>query len=216
MTEQRSIRVAGTAVVLRDGRDGLETLLLRRPRSGSFPGAWVFPGGRVDPADAAGAATEADAARNAAVRETQEEAGIRIRDLAPLSCWTPPAEAPAKFRTWFFLARDPGEQVRTNPGEIEEAAWLGLEHVFDRHAAGALLLMPPTWVTLHGLRVSRTVDEALSALADAPARFATRMTEGAEGTIAMWAGDEEYLDAPGVVGARHRLRMGTLPWIYER
>lgn len=212
------MRVAGTAVVLRDGPDGPETLLLRRPQSGSFPGAWVFPGGRVDPADGVDAATEEDAARNAAVRETHEEAGIRIRDLAVLSCWTPPAETSVKFRTWFFLARDQGDEVRPNPGEIEEAVWLPVDQVFARHATGELVLFPPTWITLHGLRVHRSVDEAFEALAELadPVQFATRMGEAVDGRVAMWPGDEEYPDEPGAVGARHRLRMGALPWIYER
>lgn len=218
MGDESSVRVAGTAVVLRDSTDGPQALMLRRPQSGAFPGAWVFPGGRVDLVDGAGAATEEDAARAAAVRETHEEAGIRIRDLAVLSCWSPPAETPVKFRTWFFLARDRGEEVRINPGEIEEAAWLAVDQVFTRHAAGEIVLFPPTWVTLHGLLLHRTVDEAFTALEAmaAPARFATRMSESVEGRLALWTGDENYPDEPGAVGARHRLRMGALPWIYER
>lgn len=46
-------RPAATAVLLRDGRTGPEVLLMRRARSSGFmPGAYVFPGGRVDEADA--------------------------------------------------------------------------------------------------------------------------------------------------------------------
>jgi 8-oxo-dGTP pyrophosphatase MutT (NUDIX family) len=46
------VKPAATAVLLRDGADGPELLLLRRLRSAGFvPGAWVFPGGRVDHAD---------------------------------------------------------------------------------------------------------------------------------------------------------------------
>jgi 8-oxo-dGTP pyrophosphatase MutT (NUDIX family) len=46
-------RPAATVVLLREGRDGLEVLLLQRARTSGFvPGAWVFPGGRVDPSDA--------------------------------------------------------------------------------------------------------------------------------------------------------------------
>lgn len=45
-------RPAATVLLLRDGEDGAEVLLMRRHRSSGFvPGAWVFPGGRVDPAD---------------------------------------------------------------------------------------------------------------------------------------------------------------------
>jgi len=46
-------RPAATIVLLRDGAAGPETLLLRRSRTAGFvPGAYVFPGGRVDDADA--------------------------------------------------------------------------------------------------------------------------------------------------------------------
>ncbi|MEM7417247.1 MAG: NUDIX hydrolase [Gemmatimonadota bacterium] len=46
-------RPAATIVLLRDGADGLELLLMKRNRSAGFvPGAFVFPGGRVDSADA--------------------------------------------------------------------------------------------------------------------------------------------------------------------
>lgn len=210
-----SMRVAGTAVVLRDGDGGLETLLLRRPKSGSFPGAWVFPGGRVDPADADGAETEADAARRAAIRETSEEAGIRVHDLAAISCWVPPTETPVKFRTWFFLAREDDEEVRPNPGEIEEALWLTPHRAFERQAEGTLTLFPPTWVTLHRLLAYRTVDEAYTGWGEVQ-QFATHMRKVAAGTLVSWAGDEEYPDAPGPVGARHRLLMGTPPWEYQR
>lgn len=46
-------RPAATVVLLRETRNGSEVLLLRRARSSGFvPGAWVFPGGRVDSEDA--------------------------------------------------------------------------------------------------------------------------------------------------------------------
>lgn len=46
-------RPAATVVVAREGSGSIEVLLLRRPaRSGFAAGAWVFPGGRVDAADA--------------------------------------------------------------------------------------------------------------------------------------------------------------------
>lgn len=46
-------RPAATVVLLREIGAGSEVLLLRRARSSGFvPGAWVFPGGRVDAEDA--------------------------------------------------------------------------------------------------------------------------------------------------------------------
>ena len=45
-------RASATVVVMREGASGPEVLLLRRNRATGFvPGAWVFPGGRVDAAD---------------------------------------------------------------------------------------------------------------------------------------------------------------------
>ncbi|MDE2973829.1 MAG: NUDIX hydrolase [Gemmatimonadota bacterium] len=52
-------RPAATVVLLREGADGPEALLLRRNRATGFvPGAWVFPGGRVDAADGEDALAE--------------------------------------------------------------------------------------------------------------------------------------------------------------
>ena len=43
---------SATLILLRKGNPGLEVLLMERtPRSVFIPGAWVFPGGRVDPED---------------------------------------------------------------------------------------------------------------------------------------------------------------------
>jgi 8-oxo-dGTP pyrophosphatase MutT (NUDIX family) len=105
-------RPAATIVLLRESGNGLEVLLLRRVRSSGFvPGAWVFPGGRVDRDDAGpelvarleGLTAEAAATRLglspqadppalayyiAAVREAFEETGIlvgRSPDGAPRS-----------------------------------------------------------------------------------------------------------------------------------
>jgi glyoxylase-like metal-dependent hydrolase (beta-lactamase superfamily II)/8-oxo-dGTP pyrophosphatase MutT (NUDIX family) len=93
---------AATVVLLRPGPVGLEVLLTRRPASMAFaPDMHVFPGGRVDAADAdpgllarsavgadeAAAAlggdlppTEALAAFVAAIREAFEEVGILLAD----------------------------------------------------------------------------------------------------------------------------------------
>jgi 8-oxo-dGTP pyrophosphatase MutT (NUDIX family) len=84
---------AATLILLRE-RDGSppETLMIQRSAAMAFgAGAWVFPGGRVDPGDVALAqglqrddlALDDLAARIAAIRETIEEAGVAI-GLSPL------------------------------------------------------------------------------------------------------------------------------------
>jgi 8-oxo-dGTP pyrophosphatase MutT (NUDIX family) len=47
-----AVREAAAIILLREGRTGLEALLLRRPASMGFAGGqWVFPGGVIEPAD---------------------------------------------------------------------------------------------------------------------------------------------------------------------
>ena len=95
---QVPLRDAATVLVLRDGDDGLEVFMLRRNLNSDFVGgAYVFPGGAVDPADRHAdleplceGRTDADASRRlgvesgglafwvAAIRESFEEAGLLL------------------------------------------------------------------------------------------------------------------------------------------
>lgn len=89
------MRQAASLVLVRDGRDGLEVLLVQRGEAGDFPGLHVFPGGLVDAADAdprvlAASSRSEDSARAllgtadalpwfiAAVRESLEEVGVLL------------------------------------------------------------------------------------------------------------------------------------------
>lgn len=82
---------AATLVILRERTgESPELLMVERAKAMAFAGgAWVFPGGRIDPGDVALAAVIApelaDApARIAAIRETLEEAGVAVGfDAAP-------------------------------------------------------------------------------------------------------------------------------------
>ena len=71
---------AATVILIRDGQTGLEVLLTRRSSQLAFHGgAWVFPGGRIDPEDYADAPDDVfGAARRAAAREAKEEAGLDV------------------------------------------------------------------------------------------------------------------------------------------
>jgi len=90
-------RPAATVLLLRPSSLGPEVLLLRRASSaGFFPNTWVFPGGRVEAADASvptcGAVPALPAAEAAfavaALRECLEEAGV----------WLGHGEPPAGLR----------------------------------------------------------------------------------------------------------------------
>ncbi|CAN5557588.1 NUDIX hydrolase [soil metagenome] len=92
------LRDAATVMLVRDGDDGLEVFMLRRNLAADFVGgAYVFPGGAIDPADrhahlepCCAGRTDADASRLlgiaqgglaywvAAIRECFEEAGVLL------------------------------------------------------------------------------------------------------------------------------------------
>lgn len=190
-----SLPVAGTAVLLRAADPGFEVLLMRRPNRGSFAGAWVFPGGKVEPGDRHPGAAESDDARRAAVRETFEEVGLTIDDLVLLSEWRPPVEAPTRIRTWFFLASAPAQEPVPSAAEVEEIAWVRPEEALTRQSRGEWVLFPPTWVTLHQLASFTDAEQALSS--DGAAQlFQTRVLDS--GRAFAWA--------------QGRLDAGALPW----
>jgi 8-oxo-dGTP pyrophosphatase MutT (NUDIX family) len=143
---------AATVILLRDAGDDLEVLLLRRPHAQKFMGgAWVFPGGKVDPKDGAGE----PALRQAAVRELAEEAGVSLApaDLVLWARWVTPEREPVRFDARFYLGRLPaGATVRPDPREVVESAWLRPDEAIERAARGELRVMPPTLRNLELLR----------------------------------------------------------------
>ncbi|GAA1055173.1 hypothetical protein GCM10017608_20250 [Agromyces luteolus] len=224
---QPTVGSAATVVILREGARGVEVLLGERPHRGSFAGAWVFPGGAVDEADAAGDPIDsAPAARRAAVRETFEEVGLEIAvdDLVEFALWNPPKGVPKRMRTRFFAARAPVAEVRPATDELVQVEWLTPTEALEHHADGAMTLFPPTWVTLHELRNAADVDAALAALEAHELRaYVGRFDD--DRTTLYWQEDEHFHtddrahravpdDGPDADGPRHRLMMDRLPWVY--
>nr|WP_211160368.1 NUDIX domain-containing protein [Microbacterium sp. MF43] len=212
-----TIPVAATVVLLRDGPAGAEVLLIERPDRGSFAGAWVFPGGKLEDADLGG--DEEGSARRAAVRETFEETGLVVDPdaLVTLSCWDPPPGLPLRIRTWFFLAPAPGGDLALAADEAVAAEWAGPSDVLARHGRGEVNLYPPTWVTLHGLSQHSHASSAIQAARVAGVdRFETVARRGAEGPLLLWQGDAAYEAEGEASGTRHRLEIGALPWRYTR
>jgi 8-oxo-dGTP pyrophosphatase MutT (NUDIX family) len=214
---------AATVVLLRDGADGIETLMLRRNSKLAFAGGmWVWPGGRIDPDDydANGPDDVEKAARRAAVRETSEEAGLLIdeAELVWFSHWTPPAISPKRFATWFFVAPAPAGVVRIDGGEIHDHQWIAPRTAMALHNKGEIELGPPTWITLEQLKDFSSVSLAMATLDEQqPEYFSTRFAAVDGGGVALYHGDAGYETSDGeIVGARHRLWMVESGWRYER
>ena len=215
--------LAATVILLRDGSEGLQTLMLKRNSKIAFGGMWVFPGGRLDPEDWKGVDEGDDlgAARHAAVREALEECGLAVDPNAihPFSHWTPPKTTPRRFLTWFFAARAGAGEVAIDHGEIHESDWMRPAEALRRRDAGEIEIAPPTFVSLSELCGFGAVDEALGAIQRrTPERFQTVIGLSDLGPIAMWHGDAGYeAGDPSMQGPRHRLTMNKdAGWSYDR
>jgi 8-oxo-dGTP pyrophosphatase MutT (NUDIX family) len=211
---------AATVVLLRDHAQRLEVLMLHKASQIAFGGMWVFPGGRIDAADYPSHGDPDEAARNAAVRETHEEAGLTLTSdgFVWFAHWTPPPGTPKRFATWFFAAHAREHDVTIDGGEIQNHAWLAPSVALQRHAAGEIDLAPPTWVTLHQLQRDASAAAAFARLGAKPPRYyTTRVGKRADGVrVAMWDGDAGYEAwSADAEGARHRLVMSPGGFIFE-
>jgi len=156
-------RPAATVIVLRGGGDELEVLLVKRNPAAKFMGgAWVFPGGAVDRSEGSGQA----ALRSAALRELEEEAGIRLKsqdELVPFSRWITPPEVKIRFDTWFYLAQLPqGAVPKVDGNEVVDARWYAPAAALAAAARDELLLVFPTIKHLEQLSSFGSVAELLA------------------------------------------------------
>lgn len=211
---------AATVVVLRDGPQGLESLMLRKnARDAAFGGMWVFPGGRIDDGDHDGTSDLLAAARRAATREAREEADITLDpgELVHFSYWIPPPIAPKRYATWFFAAEAPAGEVVIDDSEIVRHEWMTPSEAMRRRDAGEIEIIIPTWVTLHTVARFNTVTEALAGLQQQqPRQYVTRIGGGPQGPVSMWHGDAGYDTAdPCVPGARHRVEVTPSGYVLD-
>jgi len=158
-------RQAASVILLRGGTEQLELLLVKRhPDQRFMGGAWVFPGGAVDPGEGEG---EGDAAhRTAALRELHEEACVALDDpeaLVPFSRWITPAALKVRFDTRFFLAAAPADAEPAPDGaETVEARWYGPAQALAAHRNGEIMLVFPTIKQLEQLNGFASAEELLA------------------------------------------------------
>lgn len=228
-TKSVPVRAASTVVLLRDGRchetgDGPELLLVRRNRALAFAGGfWVFPGGAIDPADREAAAGDEDeAARIAAAREAQEEAGVVTdpADMVLISHWTTPKEEKKRFSTWIYAGSIGNDvEVEIDGSEIHDYQWIAAKEALRQHEQGELPLMPPTYITLCAIARYADAASALEGERSTPCpRVLPKMVpiEGEGGYATLYLGDAGYED--GNIerpGPRHRAYLQGGCWCYQ-
>jgi 8-oxo-dGTP pyrophosphatase MutT (NUDIX family) len=213
---------SATVVPLRDGPGGLEVLLVERSTAIAYGGMWAFPGGRVEASDAHPDRPhdEIERARRTAVREAEEEVGLRfpLGALVPFSHWTGGASQVRRYAAWYFVAPAPDGRVVPDGRETLGHRWVAPAEAVACRDRGEIGVVAPTWVTLHTLAGVASVAEALAlAAARRPVVYQSRVVEAGDGRIVLWDGDAGYPTTdPGQPGRRHRLVMSDAGWTFER
>ncbi len=184
MSDVVSLRPAATIILLRDGAEGPEVWLMERSRSvGFMASAWVFPGGRVDEADAGADAIGGDFDRvpkafwTAAARELAEEANVvlqwdsawDLRGMGVWSHWITPEVEPRRYDTWFFVARLPeGAEAVVDGQEASRGGWFRPAEALAASERGELPVAPPTLRTLMEIVAFDSVEAILGAVRHTP------------------------------------------------
>jgi len=203
---------SATIVLMRDGDGGPEVLLLRRNRSSGFvPGAYVFPGGRVDGADAsAGLVARLDGLDAPAAAERLE---ITDEGGPPALAYYLAAIREAFEETGILVAHDaastPPPTAQESPAVsglrnalMEEA--ISFEEVLDRvecRLDGNAVEYLAHWITPEA--EPRRYDTRF---------FAAKVRPGAHALV----DEREMIDALWVTPAEalRRRREGTLPMVF--
>ena len=216
------VRPASTVVLLRDGEAGAELLMVRRNRALAFAGGlWVFPGGAVDDVDRAAAGGDPDeAARIAAAREAEEEAGVSPdpASMVLVSHWTTPVAEKKRFSTWIFAAQiAPDSEVTIDGSEIHDFQWLGVREALALHAAGELPVLPPTYITLRALARYPDASSAIAGERESPCpRVLPLLVPAEDGFTTLYPGDVGYKSGDiHARGPRHRAYLDGGCWCYQ-
>jgi 8-oxo-dGTP pyrophosphatase MutT (NUDIX family) len=161
---------------------GVEAYLLHRHARMAFAASMVvFPGGGLDPADR----SAEDPIRRCAIRETEEETGVRLDPAAllPWAHWVTPEFEARRYDTYFFLAEQPGgQQAADRSGETDLAEWSTPDAALAAERAGQIALMPPTMSILLELSELGSLDAIRQAASERVVeRVQPELVEGADG-----------------------------------
>lgn len=149
---EEKIRASATVILWRKAPT-LEVFLVERSlKTRFFPGYHAFPGGVLDPGDGEGP----DARRVAAIREVEEETGIKLEKnaLLPAGRLVTPPFGPVRYDTSFFFAElgiDATPQV--DGKELVSGRWWRPEEALFAFEQKATPIPPPTLAYLRLMRV---------------------------------------------------------------
>ena len=167
LADEPEPRPAVSVIPVRSRRGVLEVFVQHRALTMDFaPGAVVFPGGRVDPVDAATAYRQGiSVARACAVREVAEESGAVIDPAAllPWDRWVTPVRYPKRFDVEFFLLPvEAGDEFVHQTDEATHSEWVPVAELVGAAEEGTVTLVPPTRTIVDELSALGTLDAALA------------------------------------------------------
>lgn len=112
-------------IVYKKASDGI--MILVSQHSGHH--GWVFPKGLI------GDTIENESKEETAVREVEEETGIKAKilsPLAPVSYWYVWEEEKRKKTVWYFIMECIGGDITKHDNEMEKVEWLPVDEVGKR------------------------------------------------------------------------------------
>ncbi len=92
---------------------------------------------------------------------------LRTDLLAAWAHWITPEFEPRRYDTRFFVAALPqGQLTRDVSGEADTVAWMSAADAMAGVDSGAMLMLPPTYITLRELTALTSVDEVRAAASE--------------------------------------------------
>ena len=227
------IQPAATVILLRptnttDAKksEAFEVLLLQRNSTLAFAsGQWVFPGGKIEAEDASEQQEPLAIAKQAAVRESAEEAGITLdaNSFHYFAHFTGPSGEKKRFATWFLLGGlGEHQDIKIDDSEIVAYQWLTPSAALLQHQEGELNMLPPTFWSLQQLLQHPGIEQTLQAAKAQEAEkevphFKPRLVQKEQRLHVLLDDDCAYASGDlTLLGTKKRIVMGDKGWLWEQ
>ena len=156
---QQSLMQAAVAIVMRDGIDGTEFLMIQRAFHENDPwsGQMAFPGGKIEDHD--------KSAKAAAIRETMEEVGLSLSraDYIGQLDDTYGLKVDDKFSVHVacFVFKPEGEVALSANYEVADMVWVPMKHLLKRQNAHDFQHPHDSSINMPAVKIDLTKEQIL-------------------------------------------------------
>lgn len=219
---------AAGLIILKQNDTNFEVLLLKRnPNLKVHGGEWVFPGGKMEAGDfqaldyslsqheqtSPELLAEHDflkVARQTALRETYEEAGILLTEesVEYHSRWLTPKALNKRFDTCFFISETRDKNVKVDGSEIIDYQWITPADSLVLHQDKKIAMPPATFVTLSRLKQFTDARMIIEYSHQNARHYRPKLISTENGLCALYQDDAGYQNEDyHARGKQHRLRI---------